>query len=896
MDLTSELHSEIRERLGVLPNFFRLAPDEPEIAANLWAYAKFGYLDNPLPALFKERLFVSLSRFCAVRYCVARHVGFLIGLGKPSGDGHVQPETAQQVVELLRRPVRLDDELEPSLALLSDTGVLAAELESNSPLEAAVFDCAAHIFLQSSQAEVCRAALQRSLDSSSFQHVLVFLAFVRTAHFWTVVHPELEVERDLTELLSIQEALAECVVASPEHSVTEPLRLLVEERESLQEARRVRVELERTNAQLREERERLRVTLASIGDGVIATDTSDKITNMNAVAEALTGWTNDEAVGLPIDQVFRIIEESSREPIDNPGTQPVREGSTQSLSRHVLLVAKDGTERPIEDTAAPIRGAEGQTLGGVLIFRDVTERRAKQKASELLAAIVESSDDAIISKSLDSIIQSWNLGAERLFGYRAEEAIGRHIGILLPPELAMDEASIIARIKRGERIVNVDTERVHRDGHRVVVSETISPVKDGEGHIIGVSKVVHDITDRRKLEETLEQVARDRAEANRRKDQFLAVLAHELRNPLSPMRSCIHVLKAASTPAHRGPLDIMDRQVNQMVRLIDDLLDIARISRGQLGLRKDQTVFQKLIADAIESVQTKLDDKELSVAIEAPTVPVMMIADAARLTQVLANLLTNAAKHSPEQAAITLRLVVDEQNVRVSVTDEGVGIPEDKIDEIFEMFSQIEGPEQKTQGLGIGLTIAKEIVELHGGALTARSDGLGAGAAFTVTLPLVSEPAPAALPPSQHLSAEAAPYAGVRVLVVDDSQDSAVALSRLLELRGCSVKTVFDGPNAIEAARSFAPDVVLLDIGMPGMSGLEVAEHLRRETWSKNMMLVALSGWGQPADLEKSRKAGFDEHLVKPAELGTLDRILGEVSKQRASQPHASRRPTRGAD
>ena len=887
MDPTPHLHSEIQERLGVLPNFFRLAPDAPDIAENLWGFAKFGYLDNPLPSLFKERLFVSLSRFCTVRYCIARHVGFLIGLGRPAGDARVEPEMAEQVVALLRRPLLTDDELEPSIARLSASAGLVpgasgqGALEPGSPLEAAVFDCAAHVFLQTRQAVQCREALAGCFDPASFQYLLVFLTFVRTAHFWTLVHPELEVERDISELLSIHEALAECVLAGPGDSPNEVLRSLVNEREALRNERELRLELEGVNADLREEREQLRVTLASIGDGVITTDTDGKILDLNAVGEQLTGWKKSEAVGLPLGQVFRVVHESSREPIDDPTEVVLRKGSTLSMPPNTLLIVKDGTEVPIDDSAAPIRDAEGKIVGSVLTFRDVSERRERQRVSELLAAVVESSEDAIISKGLDGIIQSWNAGAERIFGYTAKEAIGRPITMLIPPELASEEASIIARIKSGERIANFDTVRLYRDGRRIEVSETISPVKDAQGRVVGASKVVHDIAERREFEETLARAAHELAEADRRKDQFLAILAHELRNPLSPIRSCLEVLKAGASPDVQEPLSIMDRQVTQMVRLIDDLLDIARISRGQLELRKSRVNLQDVIDQALESVQPLVEERGLSVAVEVPEAPCELHADGARLTQVFANLLTNAAKYSPAGRGITLRAVAGER-ILVSVIDQGVGIAADKLDVIFGMFSQIKDSAHETRGLGIGLTMAKELAELHDGELTVHSDGPGKGATFTVTLPRTPDSAPPPSPPPEERDAPST-KPGLKVLVVDDSSDSAIALSHLLRLRGCAVQTAFEGPSALQAARDFLPAVVFLDIGMPGMSGLEVAERIRREPWGQRLTLVALSGWGQAEDREKSKAAGFDMHLVKPADMDAIDRILAEVAESHAA-------------
>jgi len=888
MEPPPELHSEIRARLGVMPNFFRLAPEAPQIASSLWEFAKFGYLDNPLPALFKERLFVSLSRFCQVRYCISRHVGFLIGLGRPAGDPGVRPETVEQTVALLRRALPRGDDLQPHLARIAAAPSPAKAVpEPGSSMEEAVFDCAAHVFLQTTQAARCLEALSRVFEPAAFQHLLVFLTFVRTAHFWTVIHPELEVEDDIAEVLRIHEALAECVVSQPE-PINETLQTLLDERESLRRERQLRQELEQTNAKLREERKRLQVTLASIGDAVLTTDTDGRILNMNPVAEKLTRWTNDAAKGLPLERVFRIVDEATGEPADNPAARALRDGVVQSISMSTLLIAKDGTARPVDDSAAPIRSADGNIVGCVLTFRDVSERRKTHETAELMAAIVDSSDDAIISKSLDGVIKTWNAAAERLFGYSAEQAIGRHITMLIPPDLIGEEDMIISRIKANERVDHFDTVRLRRDGSPVEVSVTISPVKGLDGAVIGASKVARDITERRRTEATLRKVAEDAAEADRKKDRFLAILAHELRNPLAPIRSCIQLLKADSAAAETQrslsqsatALAIMDRQVSQMVRLIDDLLDISRISRGKLELRWGEVALQKVIHLAIESIEPLLTANKNSIALELPDRTIALRADEARLTQVFANLLTNATKYSPAGGTITLRAVAEGDRARVSVVDDGVGIPADKLEAIFDMFSQIEGAPHAAQGLGIGLTMARELVELHRGRLTASSDGHGKGATFTVTLPLPSGPERA----RGEVAAgdrEADPAgSGLKVLVVDDSRDSANALSMLLSLRGCEVRTEFDGPSALRTAQEFVPDLVFLDIGMPGMSGLEAAEHIRRAPWGQDLLLVALSGWGQAGDREKTKNAGFDEHLIKPADISAIQRILTQAQSR----------------
>jgi PAS domain S-box-containing protein len=356
----------VEERFGVLPNFFRLTPEIPEITEKLWAFAEAAYLDNPLPSLFKERLFVQLSRFCGDRYCMARHVGFLTGLGRPSGDAQARINQVEDVVRLLQRPLALGSELELRLSLCATCPAPLADMPtSDSQVEDAIFAFASHVFLQTSDAPVCLGALKRLLGEIRFQYLMVFLLFVRAAHYWTKVHPELEFEDDIKQLLSTHEALAKCVLGDPEG-------------------------------------------------------------NVDAISQMLL----DELPAL---------------------------------------------------------------------------RQKADKAIGLLAAIVDSSDDAIVSKTLEGVITSWNQGAEKLFGYTAQEAVGQHISLIIPADRKNEEKTILARLSRGERIDHFDTIRVRKDGRTVDISLTISPVTDGAGKIIGASKIARDISERKQTERALRE-------------------------------------------------------------------------------------------------------------------------------------------------------------------------------------------------------------------------------------------------------------------------------------------------------------------------------------------------------------------------------------------------------
>ncbi|MFC7335546.1 PAS domain S-box protein [Haloferula chungangensis] len=454
----SSVQSEIGDRFGVLPNFFRLAPEAPEVTENLWGFARFGYLDNPLPALFKERLFVYLSRFCDVRYCLARHVGFLTGLGKPAGDEQCAPETVEQVVRMLRRPLPRGAEVEAHLALLESRHAEPLDLEElDEELDVAVFACAANVFLESAHAGSCLEALRRALGEVPFQHLLVFLTFVRTAHFWTKVHPELHLEDDIKDLLGIHEALAECVMNDPEAMGSEVSQGLLDELAMLRR--------ERDQAEL------LRVTLASIGDAVVTTDTVGAITDLNAVAEELTGWTKEEAVGQALATVFRVVDEKGRLP-GGGGLDGSHGGAELGLTRHTILTAKDGTTRPIEDTVAPIRSGKGDEVGSVLVFREVTERHREESLlvdqNRVLEQVARGGD---LAKILDEVCLAGERhigggsiaamlvaeeGGTRLRHVAGGRCPARYLEAIDPVEVGPTIGSCGTAAFRGERVVVED--------------------------------------------------------------------------------------------------------------------------------------------------------------------------------------------------------------------------------------------------------------------------------------------------------------------------------------------------------------------------------------------------------------------------------------------------------
>jgi PAS domain S-box-containing protein len=662
---------------------------------------------------------------------------------------------------------------------------------------------------------------------------------------------------------------------------------------ALQNANAIMAARRQAERELAAERERLRIILASIGDAVISTDADGRVQYMNGVAETLTGWTQAEAAGRPLSDVFHVVDEYTRKPAADPALQALRAGAVVRLADHAALIARDGTERPIDDGAAPMRDEGGARVGVVLVFRDTTERRRDEEAKARLAAIVESSEDAIVSKTLDGVIRSWNAGAERLFGYQAEEAVGRPITLIIPTERRDEELEILARVSRGERIEHYETVRVTKDGRRLDISLTVSPIRDTANRIIGASKVARDVTDRKRMENALREseqrlrtLAAERMEAaealrraDRRKDEFLASLAHELRNPLAPLRNGLQVMRLAVDKPDlvAKTRDMMDRQLSHMVHLIDDLLDVSRISCNKMELRRSRVLLADVVGSAVETARPVLEAAGQELTVSLTPEPVQLDADLTRLTQVFGNLLNNCAKYSQPGGHVWLTATRDGDQIAVAVRDDGIGIPASALSSIFDIFSQVDRSiERSTGGLGIGLALVKGLVEMHGGTVEAASPGPGKGSTFTVRLPVVEVPAAS----SPGVPAEGRPgSAGStrRILVVDDSRDSAHSMALMLQLLGNEVRTARDGIEAVEVAEQFRPQVVLMDIGMPKLNGYEATRRIRAQPWGRDIAVIALTGWGQEVDRGKAKEAGCDGHLVKPIALPDLEKLLTEL-------------------
>ena len=396
-----------------------------------------------------------------------------------------------------------------------------------------------------------------------------------------------------------------------------------------------------------------------------------------------------------------------------------------------------------------------------------------------------------------------------------------------------------------------------------------------------IALLFSDITARKHAEADLRRLAADLAEADRRKTEFLATLAHELRNPLAPIRNGLHLMAHAPDNAQivSRSRDMMERQLAQLVRLVDDLLDIARITRGKVELKRERVSLQSVAAGAVETCMPLMESARHELAVQMPAEPLMLDVDPVRLAQVVGNLLNNAAKYTPRGGHIGLTAYRENGEAVVSVSDDGIGIPEESLGSVFDMFTQVGRNMERAQGgLGIGLTLVRRLVELHGGTASARSGGPGMGSEFTIRLPLAGQYGGGGDVAEREVEAGGRSRKGVRVLVVDDNVDAAESLAGILELGGHAIRVAHDGFQAIRTALEFSPEIAFLDLGMPGKNGYEVARTLRRTPGLEGIRLVALTGWGSAEDRARSKEAGFDQHLTKPAEFAVVDRLLAEIS------------------
>ena len=506
---------------------------------------------------------------------------------------------------------------------------------------------------------------------------------------------------------------------------------------------------------------------------------------------------------------------------------------------------------------------------------EAAAERLRQQVRAHLAAVVASSDDAIISKTLDSIVRTWNAGAERIFGYTAEEMIGQPIQRMFPPDRVDEEIQIVARLRAGERVDHFETVRVRKDGTPIDVSVTISPIRDENGKIIGASKIARDITQQKQIQREL-QLAKEEAEsASRAKDQFLSLLSHELRTPLTPVLASLSYLEdLAELPADlREELGMIRRNVETEARLVDDLLDLTRINRGKMELHFETVDAHGAITNTVAMFRHDSAAKKVSIVTELNAPEYHVWADPGRLQQILVNLLSNAIKFTPVGGRVMIRTELRaNRRLRIEVSDTGIGIAPELIPQLFQPFQQ--GERTRTRqygGLGLGLSIVRSLMQMHNGTASVRSEGLNHGSTFTIEFEaLVNEGREQTRQIKMIGGGE-----GQRVLLVEDHEDTRRVMTRLLTAFGCSVVAAPNMAQALELAGHDKFDLLIADIGLPDGSGVELMERIK--PLQPDIRGVAVSGFGQPEDVKASQDAGFDAHLVKPINFQRLLQVLEQL-------------------
>ena len=526
----------------------------------------------------------------------------------------------------------------------------------------------------------------------------------------------------------------------------------------------------------------------------------------------------------------------------------------------------------------PYRRVDNVIDGVVITFLDVTRLDRALEEQARLATIIESSHDAIVGRNFDGIVTSWNKAATSLFGYTEAEAVGASISLIVPDDLLEQLDQLHQRVKRCETIPPFETVRTHKDGRRIQVSATISPIKDLTGKVVAAASVFRDITELKAAQAVLEQEAR-------RKDEFLAQLGHELRNPLAPLRNCLDILRQGDGSRGRKSLDIIDRQLAHLTSLVDQLMDISRIASGRLAVRRETIDLVEIVRMTVEDYQGPLEVAGLKLELRLPDRRLWVMGDAVRLSQIMNNLLSNATKFTDPGGVVTVALESESpaEMARITVRDTGIGMDAEFLSRLFEPRGGFAGGLARgREGLGLGLGLVKGLVGIHGGKVEASSSGPGRGSTFIVRLPVVKpgarRPRPARTP-SAPARPKAAPH---RILIVEDNADAAESTRLLLELAGHKVEVARDGPSGLRMVRSFKPQVVVCDLGLPGgMDGYMVASTLRKDPLTKSAYLIALTGYGREQDQELALKAGFDVHLTKPADPDSLRQLLAGIPHHR---------------
>jgi PAS domain S-box-containing protein len=627
----------------------------------------------------------------------------------------------------------------------------------------------------------------------------------------------------------------------------------------------------------------------------IATDANGVIQIFNVGAERMLGYTAADVMNKitpadisdPVEVIARAKTLSAElgTPI-TPGFEALVFKASRGIEDiyELTYIRKDGSRFPAIVSVTALRDALNEIIGYLLIGTDNTARKQIEAERMLLdqavrdqqfytRSLIESNIDALMTTDPRGIITDVNKQMEALTGSTRDELIGAPFkDYFTDPERA--EAAIRLVLSDG-KVTNYELTARARNGEETVVSYNASTFHDRDRKLRGVVAAARDVTERKRYEQSLQ-------EADRRKNEFLAMLAHELRNPLAPIRNALQIMRLTAPRGSQRPEDeavrsastMMERQVSQMVRLVDDLLDVSRISRGKIELRRVRIELASAVYQAVEVIRPLCKTLDITLTVTMPPDMIYVYADPTRWAQVLGNLLNNACKFTDKGGQIWLTVERDEQEAVIRVSDNGVGIAPEECPGIFEMFTQLDTSlERSVSGLGIGLTLVKTLVEMHDGTVEVESAGLGHGAQFTVRLRRLDDVSP---PPILEIS-EPTMLPSLCILIVDDNRDAATSLADLMKITGNETHTAYDGQAAVEAAARLRPDVIVLDIGLPKMNGFEACRKIREQPWSKTIVIVALTGWGQDEDRRKSAEAGFDGHLIKPADFGELTRLIDKL-------------------
>jgi PAS domain S-box-containing protein len=624
------------------------------------------------------------------------------------------------------------------------------------------------------------------------------------------------------------------------------------------------IQRKRAEEELRESEERLRAVVDTAVDGIVTIDEQGIIGTVNPAAERIFGYSAGEMIG---QNVRIIMPEPYRSAHDSYVSTYLRTGKRKIIGskREVPGRRKDGTIFPLE------LGVSERRLGSQRIFtglmRDITERKRAAEALAEQARLLDLSNDAILVRDAADRILYWSRGAEELYGWSRQEAIGKNAHELLQTEFTEPLDRIVALLHREHRWSG---DLVHRrsDGARIHVATRWVLDRDSQGQPASVLETNTDITERKKAEAALR-------DADRRKDEFLAMLGHELRNPLGVISNTVQLLRWNGS-AQQSPLnlhDVIERQVAHMSELVDDLLDVSRISKGQIGLTYERCDLTGITRATAEDYHGTLEQSGLYLEVDTPKRPLWVMGDRTRLAQIIGNLLHNAEKFTARGGRVTVALRENPgPGATLIVRDTGVGMQPDILARVFEPFSQSDRTlDRRTGGLGLGLAVVKGFVELHGGSVEAHSEGPGHGAEFVVRLPLTEQPA---RPEPATIKTIVDTTCTYRILVIEDNLVAARTMRMYLSMAGHVVEEAHSGTEGIEAARRFRPDVVLCDIGLPGLDGYAVARALRQAPGVAEGYMIAISGYGQEEDKRRSAEAGFDMHLTKPADLKMLRQLL----------------------